>query len=156
VVLFLSETKKYAKDMNKLKWSLGFTNGVAVDCVGRSGGLALWWKQEVEVLVRPWCNIFIDAQITFNGKVWRFSGIYGEPCTECRFRTWEAIHFLNSQDDLPWLCAGDFNEVLFQHEQLGGNPRNIKQMEDFASCLSECGLKDLGYRGYDFTWNNRR
>jgi hypothetical protein len=29
-------------------------------------------------------------------------------------------------------------------------------MEDFAGCLSECGLKDLGYRGYDFTWNNRR
>jgi hypothetical protein len=29
-------------------------------------------------------------------------------------------------------------------------------MEDFAGCLSECGLKDLGYRGYHFTWNNRR
>jgi hypothetical protein len=43
----LCETKKYAKDMNKLKWSPGFTNGVAVDCAGRSGGLALWWKEEV-------------------------------------------------------------------------------------------------------------
>jgi hypothetical protein len=126
VVVFLCETKKYAKDMNTLKWSLGFMNGVAVDCVGRSGGLALWWKEEVEVQVRPWCNIFIDAKITYNCKVWRFSDIYGKPRTECRFRTWEALRFLHSQDDLNWLCAGDFNEVLFQHEQLGGNPRNIK------------------------------
>jgi hypothetical protein len=84
-MVFLCETKKKAKDMNKLKWSLGFTNSVAVDCVGRSGGLALWWKEEVEVQVRPWCHLFIDAKISYNGKVWRFSGIYGEPRSECRF-----------------------------------------------------------------------
>jgi hypothetical protein len=40
-VVFLSETKKKAKAMDKLKWSLGFKHDVAVDCAGRSGGLAL-------------------------------------------------------------------------------------------------------------------
>jgi hypothetical protein len=81
--------------------------------------------------------------------------MYGEPKTELRARTWEALQYLRSQDDLPWLCAGDFNEILFPHEQLGGNPRNINQMTTFSDCLADCNLTDLGYAGYDFTWNNR-
>jgi hypothetical protein len=36
-VVFLSKTKKRSKEMDKLKWSLGFPHGVAVDCNGRSG-----------------------------------------------------------------------------------------------------------------------
>jgi hypothetical protein len=56
VVVFLSETKMKARAMDKLKWSLGFRNGVFVDCIGRIGGMALWWRDEVEVSVRPWCQ----------------------------------------------------------------------------------------------------
>jgi hypothetical protein len=119
--VFLSETKKKAKEMVRLRWSLGFTNGVAIDCYGRSGGLALWWKDGVEVTVRPWCQYFIDAQITIRGKVCRFTGIYGEPRAELRGKTWEAMRFLKAQDGLPWLCAGDFNEVTAQHEHQGVN-----------------------------------
>jgi hypothetical protein len=63
---------------------------------------------------------------------------------------------LRRQDNLPWICAGDFNEVLYQHEQLGGNPRNEGQMSAFRECLMDCGLTDLGYKGYSFTWSNRR
>ena len=40
-VAFLCETKNRARAKEKIKWSLGFWNGVAVDCVGQSGGLAL-------------------------------------------------------------------------------------------------------------------
>ena len=87
-VVFLSETKKKSKAMDKLKWSLGFRNGVAVDCDGRSGGLAMWWRDGVDVSVRPWCQYYIDAKICFEGKTWRFSGIYGEPRTELRNKTW--------------------------------------------------------------------
>jgi hypothetical protein len=67
-VVFLCETKKKAGEMDILKWSLGFPNGVVVDCSGKSGGLALWWKEGVEVSVRPWCQYYIDAEIVLNGK----------------------------------------------------------------------------------------
>jgi hypothetical protein len=53
-VVFPSETKKKAKAMDKLQWSLGFKNGVAVDCLGKSEGLALWWRDDVEVLGDIW------------------------------------------------------------------------------------------------------
>jgi hypothetical protein len=34
---------------------------------------------------------YIDAEIIFEGKKWRFSGIYGEPKTDLRHRTWTAL-----------------------------------------------------------------
>jgi hypothetical protein len=65
------------------------------------------------------------------------------------------MRYLKSQDNLPWLCAGDFNEVLAQHEHLGVNQRSQTQMSAFQDCLDDCGLTDLGFKGYEFTWNNR-
>lgn len=115
--------------MDKLKWSLGFSQGVAVDCEGQSGGMALWWRDHVSVSVRPWCQYYIDAKITANSVSYRFTGIYGEPIVAERMKTWDAIRYLARQDNLPWLCAGDFNEVLFQTEQQGGNPHSFRQME---------------------------
>jgi hypothetical protein len=80
----------------------------------KGGGLALWWRDGVEVAIRPWCQYFIDAKITMNTGSWRFSGIYGEPRTELRGKTWEAMRYLRAQDDLPWICAG--REILSQEE----------------------------------------
>jgi hypothetical protein len=51
---------------------------------------------------------------------------------------------------------GDFNEVVSQDEQLRGNPRKYSKMTAFRECLLDCGLTDLGYKGYPYTWNNRR
>jgi hypothetical protein len=51
---------------------------------------------------------------------------------------------------------GDFNEALSLDEQLGGNPRSEYQMQAFRDCLEDRGLTDLGFKGYPFTWNNRR
>jgi hypothetical protein len=50
----------------------------------------------------------------------------------------------------------DFNEIVSQNEQHGGNLRNESQMLAFRKCLMDCGLNDLGYKGHPFTWNNRR
>jgi hypothetical protein len=53
------------------------------------------------------------------------------------------------------VCRG-FNEVLCSEEQLGGNPRNETQMQGFRECLYDCELTDLGFKGYPFTWSNKR
>lgn len=29
-------------------------------------------------------------------------------------------------------------------------------MEDFQDCLADCGLVDMGYTGYPYTWDNKR
>ena len=40
----------------------------------------------------------------------------------------------------PWLCAGDFNEVLFSHEKEGGTPRSQRCMDNFRETLEACIL----------------
>jgi hypothetical protein len=142
--------------MEKIPWSMGFSHGICVDSKGKSRGLALWWKDGIEVTVRPWCQYFIDAKIVSHNVAWRFTGIYGEPHTELRGKTWDILCFLRAQDDLPWLCTGDFNEILKQEEQFGQNSRNENQMMAFRDCLADCRLANLGFSGYSFTWDNRR
>jgi hypothetical protein len=142
--------------MEWLQWSLGFWHGVCVEAKGKGGGLALWWRDGIDVSVHSWCQYFIDAKITSEAGSWRFTGIYGEPRTELTEKTWEAIRYLYAQDDLPWLCCGDFNEILQQTEQMEQNQRSENQMEKFRSCLTDCRLVDLGYSGYPFTWDNKR
>lgn len=68
-------------------------------------------------------KLHIDVAILDPGTqapMWRFTGFYGEPRRELRGRSWDCLKFLNTQSELPWLCAGDFNEVLEAHEQFGG------------------------------------
>lgn len=38
----------------------------------------------------------------------------------------------------------------------GGSTINVESMDAFAQCLSTCGLSDMGYYGYPFTWTNGR
>ncbi|KAL0359791.1 UNVERIFIED_CONTAM: hypothetical protein Sangu_0828500 [Sesamum angustifolium] len=66
----------------------------------------------------------------------------------------EAVIHLRSQSARPWLCAGDFNEILDQSEKLGGPPRPVWQLRNFRQALAECELSDLGFSGNPFTWSN--
>ncbi|XP_075633886.1 uncharacterized protein LOC142606415 [Castanea sativa] len=57
---------------------------------------------------------------------------------------------------MPWLCAKDFNKILWSHEKLGLGPRRETPMKAFREVLYELGLKDLRYVGRKFTWKGRR
>lgn len=52
------------------------------------------------------------------------------------------------------MCFGDFNEILSIIEKMGGMQRPQHQMDDFQAAINECGFKDLGYNGPDYTWCN--
>ena len=55
-------------------------------------------------------------------------------------------------NNLPWLVAGDFNEILHADEKDGGAARTQLCMQVFNVTLSDCGLDDLGYTGDKFSW----
>ena len=57
---------------------------------------------------------------------------------------------------LPWICLGDFNEILDVSEKLGGVPKDGKLLAGFQELLDDCGLDDLGFDGPPFTWCNKR
>jgi exonuclease III len=48
-LLFLSETKMVKEKIEWMKWKMGMPNMIVNDCSGQSGGLALFWKNDVNV-----------------------------------------------------------------------------------------------------------
>ncbi|KAH6771766.1 hypothetical protein C2S52_005519 [Perilla frutescens var. hirtella] len=63
---------------------------------------------------------------------------------------------LKRQGSPCWLYAGDFNEILYHHEKSGGSARDDGKIEKFRDTLRECGLEDLGFKGFKFTWSNNQ
>ncbi|KAL5574815.1 hypothetical protein UlMin_016514 [Ulmus minor] len=59
---------------------------------------------------------------------------------------------LGDSHSLPWLCGGDLNEILFDHEKKGGGARDSYLLRNFREALEYCNLADLGFRGPKFTW----
>ena len=120
-VLFLSETKMDRRRIEGLRWKLGLINLVVKDCDGKSGGLAIFWRKGVDLQLRGVSRFYIDADVVeTDGFVWRFTGFYGETKTEKKDLSWKALRTLNAARRRPWLCVGDFNEVLLGCEKEGG------------------------------------
>ena len=155
-IVFLMETKSKVNRMEKIKNRIGFANGLIVPSRGRSGGLALFWNRGINLEIKSYSGNHIDAFVweTNNSSTWRITGFYGHPETHKRYDSWRLLSFLHSQYQLPWLCLGDFNEILSMHEKSGGPVRSQHQMDGFRNIINFCGFSDLGYCGIDFTWCN--
>ncbi|XVE72246.1 hypothetical protein DITRI_Ditri11bG0024200 [Diplodiscus trichospermus] len=128
------ETKKRSNEMELLagaRWS--FYCCLIVDCVGRAGGLALLWKNEMDLEVLNFFRNHIDAVVKgLDGEApWRFTGYYGEPKVNMRHNSWSLMHRLDGLSDLPWICLGDFNEITSMEEKVEGAVRAERQMFGF-------------------------
>ncbi|XP_042944508.1 uncharacterized protein LOC122278379 [Carya illinoinensis] len=84
------------------------------------------------------------------------TGFYGFPETSRRGESWSLLRLIKPREDKPWLCLGDFNEILHHHEKMGAASRPYSQMEAFRMSMDWCGLSDLGFEGSKFTWCNNR
>lgn len=50
------------------------------------------------------------------------------------------LEALKPQESIPWLCVGDFNEILKQSEKFGAARRLDKHIESFKIALETCGI----------------
>lgn len=121
--------------MEWVKQKLGFEGLFMVDPIGKSGGLALIWKERDQVEVRSYSKNHIDVKINSEDMYdWRSTGLYGEPDRAKRRSTWNLLRTLSRDANLPW-CIGDINNVLSVHE---------------------AGLVDMVLTGHQFTWERNR
>jgi exonuclease III len=155
IMVFLMETKLRKKKMEAIRCKLGFSS-MLVDSVGKSGGLALLWNDEILLDIQNFSHRHICGVIkNLNGEaLWKFTGFYGHPDVSKRVEAWALIKYLAQMDSFPWVCIGDFNEVLTTSEKWGGSGRANSQMAAFRQTLESCKLTNLGYRGPKFTWSN--
>jgi ribonuclease HI len=156
--LFLIETISSKKRMEGLRVRLGFEGLFVVEPVGRSGGLALFWKNMDDLEIQNYSRRHINAIVrpVEGGIPWKFTGFYGHPDPSKRSESWSLLSLLKSFAPMPWLCVGDFNEITHQAEKSGASRRREGQMEAFRNALDDCHLGDLGFTGPRFTWSNKR
>lgn len=91
-----------------------------------------------------------------DGSQWFFAGMYGFPEEPNKKKTQDLMKSLSGVTNGSWLCFGDLNDVLAAQEKKGGNPRTFDQLNMGRCTMEECGLLDLGFSGYLFTWSNGR
>lgn len=71
MLVFLSETRFFSDSVESLRCSLGFPNGLGVGTYGRGGGLALLWKDELDVHLQTLDKLHIDVVILDSVTKWK-------------------------------------------------------------------------------------
>ena len=151
-VMFLAETLTNEARLEFIQNSINFDHRWVVPRVGRSGGLVLYWRSSINLSIERSDKYYIDAVINKDMESeWRFTGFYGEPDIARRQEVWEKHRILSSRRERPWLCCGDFNEIIRLDEKLGGATSSYAQMQMFKEVIDECGFMDLGYGGSKYT-----
>ncbi|CAM8895291.1 unnamed protein product [Rhodiola kirilowii] len=99
-VVGLIETKMDKGRAEVLRRKLGFECGLGVDSNGRSGGLALWWKEEIQLTVESFSSHHIDCVLDLEDRV-RLTLFYGNPVAHRRCETWNLLRNLRQNNNLP-------------------------------------------------------
>ena len=81
MLVFLAKTKANQKRIKGLQRKLGLTQGISMKSDGRSGGLAMLWKEGFDVRLKSCSNTHIDVVVCEgNGaQQLRATGFYGHP-----------------------------------------------------------------------------
>lgn len=93
--------------------------------VGKSGGLCLLWKNGVNVTIQNYSRRHINAGVVseVGGVEWKLTCFYGNPEVTKRKEAWALLRYLSHLSSIPWLCIGNFNEIINLSEQRGLFPK---------------------------------
>lgn len=87
---------------------------------------------------------------------WMCTGIYGWPDAKNKIKTWGLLEAIHRSITVPWMCIGDFNEIMWNTEKKGGKLKSSYSMELFRDMVAHCRLHDMGFTGNPYTWSNGR
>ena len=95
--IFLIETLCYRDKLESIKIKLGFEGLFAVDRKGRSGWVAMFWKNNFKVKLLKFGRNFIDFAVEDSERGnWRLTGFYGSPESFRRHDSWNLFQYLAS------------------------------------------------------------
>ncbi|KAL4652403.1 hypothetical protein ACB092_01G230800 [Castanea dentata] len=116
-VVFLMETKSYSEVIERVHRKIQFAHKFVIPRPNQGGGLALRWKEEIQMDVQTSSDNHIDTVVDLGmDDAWR----------------------ITVEEKQGWL------------------DRPEHQMQGFRDALDFCGLRDIGYNGFPFTWCNHR
>ncbi|KAH7843546.1 hypothetical protein Vadar_018002 [Vaccinium darrowii] len=152
------ETKNKRSTLEKIRRSLWFRNSCYVDPEGMSGGLALWWSDDVVLDVRFKSKNVLRCVVSWPQihSPWLITFVYAPPIWNQRLVFWNFLKSIAKENGYPWLCVGDLNDCGSQAEKQGGNPCSRGRIEQFHSLMSDCEFMDLEFKGPNYTWSNNQ
>lgn len=132
---------------------IGLENWVRVEAVGFSGGIWVFWSEELAVEILYTHPQFVLLKIGNDSEFpWFLSIVYGSPSAGLRQRLWAdlSVSILNFRG--AWLMAGDYNVVVSSVEVSTEGPLSHSRCSGFQDWIYDQELMDLGFVGSVFTW----
>ena len=136
-LVFLMETKQKRTYVKKIKKKCNFLHEWIVDPVGLSGGLALFWSDDIIVNISSSSANIIHTSIAgskFDTPRY-ITFVYGPTDENYRNACWEEITCLARHMNQSWMCIGDFNDIASITEKSGGKPRPIRKIINFQNFI---------------------
>lgn len=152
------ETRVPSDRAKTLMTSLSFVHSFVVEAVGFSGGIWLFWDNSFTGLeVLAWNDQCVTVAVNRGVFVdWVVLAIYTSPNSLVRSDLLTYLSKLGTVLRVPWLLAGDFNQIVDPAEKSGGKPVPWSRLASLWNCFTACNLLDLGFSGPKFTWTNNR
>lgn len=135
---------------------MSYASNHLVSAQNGGGGVALLWKQEIEVEVMGSTNNYIETKITHEGRLVYTTFVYEKLDHTKRKAVWEQLNLDGTAKDAPWFLTRDFNEIIDNSEKQGGLTRSEGSFVDFGSFMLESDLYDLPHSGNFYSWRSTR
>lgn len=84
------ETKLCKNQVERVRRSCSFVNGIDVDSEGTRGGLCLAWRNDINVTLHNFSKRHVDVVVANNERdvKWRFTDFYGTQYAQDREDSW--------------------------------------------------------------------
>ncbi|KAK9291995.1 hypothetical protein L1049_019947 [Liquidambar formosana] len=156
-IVVIMETKLGNDRAQAVVKNLKFSDSVCLGADGLSRGLWMLWNNDVtkmEVLATS--SQAIHVLISHANRDWIFSGLYASPNPQSRELLWDSLVQISATHSLPWILAGDFNQISSLNEKRGGSEKGGSRRCKFQEWVNKCKLVDLAFSGPPLTWCNMR
>jgi endonuclease/exonuclease/phosphatase family metal-dependent hydrolase len=134
----------------------GRSDIAAKGAIGRSSGLAFWWRKSsisVTEIIRDRFLISCRCQSPQGDMEWFISCIYGPCVATDRVGLWEELYAMHQRvQETPWLLGGDFNCYLSGDDNPDG--RVDSSTAGFHLAVQNMGLTEYPISGMEYTWRN--
>lgn len=158
-ILVVMETHLGGDRAKEVTDKLPFQGAIHTDTTGFTGGLWLLWdtdRVEISNLASTEQEVHAFVKVRSSNLNWIFTTMYASSRFKERCLLWNNLVTVANNHNLPWVIAGDFNEMLSNDEKFGGRPIIPSRAMLFKECLDMCNMADLGFQGPRFTWTNKQ
>ena len=106
--------------MEYVKSYLKFDNKFVVESKGRVGGLCILWKNGLSIKEVEFDGNLIAVNIFDSVTNWLLVCFHGPPYLSKKKKAWGNLFDLLEAHHVPWACIEDFNFIINNEKQLGG------------------------------------